>query len=98
MSFARQPKRDDGLVSHYEQLRNDALSVSAGRAPAPGLALFLRKGMTAWMQAWKPFLVTNGAPPAPPPAASLDGSFPVRAQIANILAGMILSRQLEVAT
>ncbi len=44
------------LVGHYEQLRKDALSFSAGRASTPGLALFLRQGMTAWMRAWTPCL------------------------------------------
>lgn len=86
------------LVFHYEQLRNDAVSLSAGRTPAPGLALFLRKGMSAWMRAWKPYLATTDAATAPPPAGSLHGSFDIRAQIANILAGMILSRQLEATT
>lgn len=86
------------LVSHYERLRNDALRLCPGRTPAPGLALFLRKGMAAWMQTWKPYLATDDATTAPPPAPSLDGSIEIRAQIASILAAMILSRQREART
>lgn len=98
MNSAAERTKNDDLVFHYEQLRNDALSLSAGRTSAPGLALFLRKGMSAWMRAWKPYLATNGSATAPPPAGSLHGSFDIRAQIANILAGMILSQQLEATT
>lgn len=66
--------------------------------PAPGLALFLQKGMTAWMQAWKPYLTTDEAATALSPAPSRHGSFEMGAQIASILAGMILSRQREART
>jgi hypothetical protein len=81
------------MVAHYEQLRNEALSLPAGHAP--GLALFLRKGMTAWMRAW-----SSCMPKPVSETASLVGAVPtcsvdIRAQIATILAGMILSRQPE---
>ena len=36
------------LASNYEQLRRDAMRRLGGSL---GLALFLRRGMTAWMQA-----------------------------------------------
>lgn len=80
----------------YEQLRKDALSSAAALCPAPGLALFLRKGMAAWMRAWSP-CVQNAAPetvprPDTPPPCPLD----VRTQLAGILACMILDQQLEI--
>lgn len=92
-----QEKRKDDLLTHYEQLRKDALSLPAGHTPAPGLALFLRKGMTAWMRAWSCCM-----PKPAPKTASLPDSTPtcsvdIRTQIATILAGMILGRQLEVS-
>ena len=72
------------------------MSSAAVLCPAPGLALFLRKGMTAWMRAWPP-CVQNAAPgtvprPDTPPPCPLD----VRTQLAGILAGMILDQQLEI--
>src|SRR5881296_181068 len=40
------------LVTHYEQLRRDALVLPSGGGTALGLTLFLRHGMTGWMHAW----------------------------------------------
>ena len=89
-------KPNDELLTSYEQLRQDALSLSTGCAPTPGLVLFLRKGMTAWRQAWspcrQPAIPDTAARPSAPPL----GSFEVRVQIATILAGMILQRPREV--
>jgi hypothetical protein len=39
------------LTAHYEQLRDDALSLTAGHQPTLGLDLLLRRGMAAWIQA-----------------------------------------------
>lgn len=91
-------RRDEDLVAGYEQLRNDALSLPPGHAPTPGLALFLRKGMTAWMRAW-----SSCIPRPTPETALLPGVVPscsvdVRAQIATIIAGIILDRQPEVSS
>lgn len=83
------------LVAHYEQLRHDALSFSAGRTSAPGLALFLRQGMTAWMRAWTPCMQKPCAEILPLSAISQPYSFDVRAQITTILAGIILTDQRE---
>jgi len=84
------------LVGHYEQLRKDALSFSAGRASTPGLALFLRQGMTVWMRAWTPCLQKPCVETRSPSAISQLDSFDVRAQITTILAGIILVEQREV--
>ncbi len=90
-------RRDEGLVAGYEQLRNDALSLPAGHAPTAGLALFLRKGMTAWMRAWSSCIPKPTAETVLLPGAAPACSVDVRAQIATIVAGMILGRQPEVS-
>jgi hypothetical protein len=83
------------LVTHYEQLRRDATGGSACGREGLGLALFLRRGMTAWMQAW--LQCTRCVTPqaqiqsATPPAVPID----VRAQVASLLAGIILGLQQE---
>ena len=68
----------------------------AARSPAPGLALFRQKGMIAWMRAWStcmPNTVTEVISPAVAiPSCPQD----IRAQLAVLLAGLILSQQLEV--
>lgn len=83
-----------GLTAHYEELRQQALSRPAERIPAPGLALFLRQGMTTWMRAGSPCMHKADGKTAPPdtaPPCSVD----FRAQIATRLAGIILRRELE---
>ena len=40
------------LVKNYEQLRSQALGESLTYALGLGLALFINKGMTAWLEAW----------------------------------------------
>jgi hypothetical protein len=68
---------------------------SRGRE-ALGLALFLHRGMAAWMQAWSPGMdcVT---PPAPQPATT-PVPMDVRGQVAMLLAGIILSLHQEATT
>lgn len=89
------PVNPPDLVANYEQLRRDSTGVSARGHEGLGLALFLRRGMKAWMQAWSqcpghisPQAQTQAAMAAPVP---LD----VRMQVATVLAGIILSLQQE---
>jgi hypothetical protein len=58
-----------------------------------GRALFLRSGMTAWMQAWSQCTVTPMAhsQPAMPATIPID----LRTQVATLLAGIILSLHQE---
>jgi len=83
------------LTEQYEQLRREATSCSEHAAQGLGLALFLRHGMTAWMQAWSP--CTDGATANPPPRPATPAAVPMnlRTQIAALLAGIILGLQLE---
>src|SRR5258708_32273276 len=37
------------LAARYEALRQDVMDSGIGRHTVPGLALFMRKGMAAWM-------------------------------------------------
>ena len=67
----------------------------AQRGEGLGLVLFLRRGMTAWMQAW-----SECAPhiePSTRATPGVDESIPtgLRSQIATLLAGMILCLQQE---
>jgi hypothetical protein len=60
-----------------------------------GLALFLRRGMTAWMQAWTE--CAGNVEPATHPQFGANETIPVdlRSQLTTLLAGMILSLQQE---
>ena len=88
------PTRQD-LATHYEQLRRDAMGRSAHHSEGLGLALFLRRGMTAWMQAWSE--CTGAVEPITRAQAGATEAIPVdmRSQITTLLASMILSVQQE---
>jgi hypothetical protein len=84
-------------VAQYEQLRRDATELSAYRVPSRGLALFLQRGMKAWMQAW-----SDCAGPAEPGTRAYDGidhtpPADLRPQITAVLAGIILCLQQQEA-
>jgi hypothetical protein len=60
-----------------------------------GLALFLRRGMTAWMQAWSECAGNVEPPTSAQPGADENVSLDIRSQITTLLASMILSLQQE---
>jgi len=67
----------------------------AHRREGLGLALFVRRGMAAWMRAW-----SQCAPPTEPGSRAASGDdetvpADLRSQIATLLAGMILCIQQE---
>jgi len=60
-----------------------------------GLALFLRRGMAAWMQAWSE--CTRPVEPVTRSQPKVDETIPadMRSEITTLLAGMILCLQQE---
>jgi len=83
------------LAAHYEQLRRDAIGRPTYGGQGLGLALFLRRGMTAWMQAWSE--CAGNVEPGPRSQSVIDEPIPgdIRSQITTLLAGMILCLQQE---
>lgn len=79
--------RNDGLIARYEELRRQAL----GRlgAQAQGLALFMRRGMSAWMQAWSQCVVPPPSPVQPPQTQEIC-PVQLHADVATLLASMVL--------
>lgn len=80
------------LAQGYEDLRNWAIGSSTGGGVARGLALLLRRGMPAWMQAWLQHTPATGAPHVAPvrptpsrPAVQVPGL-----EVAQVLANMVL--------
>jgi len=83
------------VTEQYEQLRREATGGSHAGSEGLGLALFRRRGMTAWMQAWSQ-CTDPVVPHAPSPAAPLAAvPIDLRAQVATLLAGIILDLQQE---
>jgi hypothetical protein len=88
--------RNDGLIARYETLRRQALDGIGMQSQ--GMALFVRRGMVAWMQAWSQCAVPLASPAtAPSPAPEDRGVWPVQllpvqlhADVATLLASMVL--------
>ena len=84
---------DGGLVERYEELRRQFLEHCG--AQAQGLALFMRRGMGAWMQAWSQCAAPSSRLP---PAPSGQQTCPVQlhAQVAALLVDMVLLARQEI--
>ena len=79
------------LVEQYEALRHEALAIAPFGSRGQGLALFLTRGMPAWLAA---LTALPQAPrrcddaPAPPRPQFLPT---LRADLTTVLAGMVLA-------
>lgn len=80
------------LVAEYEELRRVAL-VANGPSQGVGLALLLRRGMAAWMEACLTAVPSPMPRPAPPQACFLPAD--LRHEVATVLAAMALAGQVE---
>ena len=82
------------LVEAYESLRGNVLGDCEG-CTGPGLALFMRKGMAAWMQA----CVRSAPPPErrSVPLSSTSANLPpgLRGELVVVLTAMVLSHLQE---
>jgi hypothetical protein len=79
------------LVEQYEALRCEALEVAPFGPRGQGLALFLARGMPAWLTALAALAPSprprDDAPAAPRPQFLA----PLRADLTTVLAGMVLA-------
>ena len=94
-SLLRRAPCNDGLISRYEQLREQAPGRRTGIARGQGLVLLMRSGMSAWMRAWAQCTVQ-----APVPAPVVSGNeailpLEMHKEVAMILAGMVLYGRQE---
>lgn len=83
------------LAGAYETLRSWAVSASGVIVPPPGLALLLRRGVPAWLAAWRPCTAPASGPE--PPGTALGSPVPLTlsGQVVVILTNMVLSCQRE---
>ncbi len=85
----------EALSDRYEELRGQVLGVS--REHGLGLAIFLGRGMAAWIEAW----ASCGSRVRPPEGQTRgpDDTGPVSlpaifvAEVASVLAGMVLHHE-----
>lgn len=83
---------NEGLIARYEELRQQALGRASAIPRGQGLALLIRSGMRAWMQAWAQCTVT---PPAPAPAGQEIFPLALHKEVTMLLVGMVLSGRQE---
>ena len=86
----RRVPRNEGLITRYEELRQQALGRPSGIPRGQGLALLMRSGIGGWMQAWAQCVVDIPAPPKE--QRGEDATFPIEMhrEVTMILAGMVL--------
>lgn len=91
----RRGPRNDGLISRYEELRQQALGRPSGIPRGQGLALLMRSGIGGWMQAWAQCVVE--APASPKERLGDDEIFPfeMHREVTMILAAMVLYGRQE---
>ena len=87
----------DGLAERYEELRTQAAGRRGAAGATTGLALFLQRGMPAWMAAWSQCLPAS-APALPKLRAPEPDLLPdtLRAQVVALLTEMALRGRREV--
>lgn len=79
------------MADRYEELRGAALGQSVGGGPGLGLALFIRRGMAVWMEAWANCTPQVEPWSTPDPPADRTFSMGVRSQVARVLVEMVMN-------
>jgi hypothetical protein len=72
----------------YERLRRSALGQSTDALGEPGLALLMRRGLRAWIEARGDDVTTN--PTAPAPSTNCTLAADVRSELTHLVATMAL--------
>jgi hypothetical protein len=81
------------LADAYERLRHDALMAPTRGGSLRGLALLMRRGMAAWMQACATAAATVAVPLASSNGAHMPPS--VQREVIDVLAAMSLRTAME---
>ncbi|MGF6368276.1 hypothetical protein OKW40_001026 [Paraburkholderia sp. RAU6.4a] len=95
MSLPERALCNDGLVSRYEDLRQQALGLPCEIPRGQGLVLLMRSGMRAWMQAWAQCATTVVRRQPPPPGEAEIVPFKLHQEATMILASMLLYGRQE---
>jgi hypothetical protein len=91
---SRTPHDPEDAIAQYEALRGDATRSMTGLGPSHGLALFLARGMAAWLEALSalgPRQRPAVLPEAPPRSEPVAFAPTVRAELTTVLAAMVLA-------
>lgn len=95
--FVPAPDTDSAIVRCYEGLRRAVLGSAWGPGRESGLALFVRQGMTSWMQAWSKWGIREAAVSQIKKGPEGDSLIPLNREAVMILASMALSGRCDEA-
>ena len=87
--------RDKELVMRYEELRNQVLHATGRNGGGLGWAVFVRKGMAAWFEAWQENVRHKESEPGLGGAPKSCLSPEKERAIVVVLTGMVLSHLTE---
>jgi hypothetical protein len=79
------------LFTAYEQLRSQVLGVNGKPPRGPGLAIFLERGMKAWIEAYRHWSALTAARQTACPLSTALRA-PVQNDVIALLTGMLLER------
>jgi hypothetical protein len=88
---------DSAIVSRYEGLRRHVLGLADETDRGSGLALFVRQGMTSWMQAWSQCGIPGAAISQIKNGPEKVSSMQLNREAVMILASMALSGRCQEA-
>lgn len=82
-------------MARYEELRRGAVTAGSGSSRSHTYALFVHRGMAAWMQAWTELFGDASSKQSQPRRASSAGVIPraLGSEVVLVLAGMALERE-----
>jgi hypothetical protein len=83
------------LSTAYEQLRNQVLGGNEKPPRGPGLAVFLERGMKAWIDAYRQWSALTAANRTARSPLSTSLVAPVRNDVIVLLTGMLLARTVR---
>jgi hypothetical protein len=83
------------MVSHYEELRGIGMTRQRG-AQNLGLALFIHRGMAAWMRAWADYGPTKIVPKIRTSTKKVDIPAGTQNNMVMVLVSMILNSRREI--
>ncbi len=80
-------------MARYEELRRGALAAGGSSSRRHAYALFVHRGMAAWMQAWTEFLGASSIEPQPGRSSAAVIPRALGSDVVVVLAGMALERE-----
>jgi hypothetical protein len=83
------------LSTAYEQLRSQILGVNGKPPRGPGLAIFLERGMKAWIDAYRHWSALTAANQTARPPLTIALRAPVQNDVITLLTGMLLERAVQ---